>query len=293
MATVTPPARALQVLHHRDDAGWWRWTTGVPSPPLTPFFDAYQGYHEQTTRFAVRRELPSARVSLLIDFGTPVRVAGPRPGAAFAQHAGALVVGLDDRWARTDTGGAWHGVQVDLTPLGAHALLGVPMHELTGRLVPLGDLIGRAGDALPERLATLPDWPSRFALLDDFLLGQLRRATLPDPAIDWAWRALHRSAGGIRIGTLTRQLGYSRKQLVARFREQVGLPPKRLARVLRFKSALDRLAAEPRLSLAALAVDQGYYDQAHFNREFLTFAGLSPKAYQSSLLPARGGVTDA
>ena len=63
-----------------------------------------------------------------------------------------------------------------------------------------------------------------------------------------------------------------------RFREHVGLPPKALARILRFERAAERLRGGADLSDAAL--DSGYYDQAHFNRDFKAFAGVTPTEYR-------------
>ncbi len=66
-----------------------------------------------------------------------------------------------------------------------------------------------------------------------------------------------------------------------RFREELGVPPKALARILRFERAVGRLRAGD--DLAALALDAGYYDQAHFNRDFRAFAGATPTAYRPSV----------
>ena len=68
------------------------------------------------------------------------------------------------------------------------------------------------------------------------------------------------------VGVLAQELGRSRRHLAASFREQLGMPPKALARLLRFERAVERLRGGA--DLAELALDCGYYDQAHFNRDF-------------------------
>jgi AraC-like DNA-binding protein len=80
------------------------------------------------------------------------------------------------------------------------------------------------------------------------------------------------------VTELAAELGWSRRHLAVRVHEELGMPPKALARVLRFERAVERLRAGD--DLAALALDAGYYDQAHFNRDFRAFAGATPTDYR-------------
>ncbi|RYF38275.1 MAG: AraC family transcriptional regulator, partial [Comamonadaceae bacterium] len=74
--------------------------------------------------------------------------------------------------------------------------------------------------------------------------------------------------------------GASHRHFIALFREGTGLAPKTYSRLLRFQAVLQRLAAEPALPVAELAHDLGYSDQAHFQRDFRAFAGLTPQAWK-------------
>ena len=97
------------------------------------------------------------------------------------------------------------------------------------------------------------------------------------PELEWAWRRLMETGGATPVGALAQELGRSRRHLAATFREQIGMPPKALARLLRFERAVDRLRGGA--ALADLALDCGYYDQAHFNRDFRQFTGVTPTEY--------------
>ena len=112
----------------------------------------------------------------------------------------------------------------------------------------------------------------------------LRRANhAPSPEIAAAYRRLARSAGMVRITTLAAEIGWSRKHLVDRFRSELGLAPKSLARMMRFHQAC-RIAQRggPR-AWAAIAAESGYSDQAHLVREFVEFAGEPPTAWARRL----------
>ncbi|WP_439578253.1 helix-turn-helix domain-containing protein, partial [Elioraea sp.] len=84
---------------------------------------------------------------------------------------------------------------------------------------------------------------------------------------------------------LAEALGCSRQHLVTLCRHEFGLPPRTLGRLIRFERAMARLERGEVTSLADLAAASGYADQAHLSREVRRFAGDSPRALLSRLLP--------
>jgi AraC-like DNA-binding protein len=190
-----------------------------------------------------------------------------------------FVAGLHDGPALTEHDGLQHGVQVDLTPIGAYALFGVPIQELTNRVVALDALLGRDAERLVDRLLGTPSWEQRFEVLDDVLSVAVTNGPRPAPEVAWLWHELAGSAGARSISELAADIGWSRRHLATRFRREIGLSPKTLARVLRFQRAVRRLREGSPGTLAAVAAECGYYDQAHFNREFRTFAGCTPREF--------------
>ena len=164
------------------------------------------------------------------------------------------------------------------------------MEALSNRVVALDDLLGGgAARLLTERLYEAPGWEARFELIDGFVASRLARVGGPSPDVAWAWRRLSDSRGGVEIGALAGELGCTRKHLIARFREQVGLPPKTIARILRFRGALAGLENGNGDRLAEIAQDCGYYDHAHLNRDFREFAGLTPTEFLDRRLPGGEG----
>ena len=270
-----------------------------PERDLRPYVRSYCGYDEETVAFSRRRELATPNPVLIVGFGAPIEVSFP--DLRETTQTSAFVSGASDHYALVDSFGSQRGVQIDLTPLGAFMLLGLPMHELANRTVELGDILGPDGALLPERLSEAGGWGARFKALDGFLAARMADAPRARPDVAWAWRRLCETEGRLRVGELAEELRCSRRHLSARFAEQLGLPPKTLARLLRFGRAARLLgassAAEPqrdrssdRLGLAEIAVECGYHDQAHLNRDFREFAGVSPTQLEAMLLPDSGGI---
>jgi AraC-like DNA-binding protein len=192
---------------------------------------------------------------------------------------GSFVAGPDDACAVIEHDGEMRGVQVDLTPLAARMVFGVPMHELAHRVVSLEDVFGRETRLLEERLFESPTWDRRFGIIEAALGARLMAADPPPPDVEWAWRRVRSARGQIRIEALAAELGCSRKHLAVRFREHIGLPPKLFARLVRFTHAVELLLESPQASLVEVAAACGYYDQAHMDRDFRDFANTTPTAY--------------
>lgn len=252
------------------------WATRLPHPALRGLVTRYIGYSQDDVTLAVHRGLPSRHVTLIVSLEQPIRFADA------AASWPALVAGLHTSPAYLAQDRVQRGVQVELDPLGVRALLGVPAAELSGRVVDLADL-GRAWGALPARLHEAPDWAARFAVLDSVLSAHLAAAS-PAPEVEQAWRLLCRSWGSVRVTELASEVGWSRRHFGERFRAEVGLGPKQAARVLRFERA-GRLLRGGRRDLASLAVDAGYYDQAHLSNEWRALAGCSPRTWIAEELP--------
>jgi len=248
----------------------WDFVRRAPDPRLRGYIHEYCLYDEVTESFTRRRELPGDRVVAIINLGPPIRIDG-------AQVPEGFYAGLSDTYTISETTGAQAGVQINFSPVGMHLLLRVPMHELTGRIVPLDG-------ALRERVGNAED---PFKVLDDHFLRRLDDALSPVPSVTRALAHLRATEGRAPIKQLTQELGCSPRHLTARFREQVGVSPKLFARLLRFQHALALTG-----SWAQIAREAGYYDQAHLIRDFQQFAGASPTEFARLRLPEDGGVRD-
>lgn len=287
---MTIQAQPSRVDRHESEQDRWEMVYGAPDPRLRGYVHSYCSYDERTSSFARRRELPSDHVVMIINLGEPIRVLARRDGEGWSVQPDGFLAGLHDTYALTETRGAQHGVQVDLSPVGAHLLLGVPMHELAHRVVTLEELFGPRAALMREAVGEASGWQQRFALLDDFLVARLDDARSPVPSVTRALGRLRESGGRVPVGSLAAEIGCSRRHLVAGFREQVGVPPKLLARILRFGHVVSLVDARTDIGWAEIAQTCGYYDQAHLIRDFHQFAGSAPGEFARRRLPDGGGV---
>ncbi|MFI7610759.1 helix-turn-helix domain-containing protein [Nonomuraea terrae] len=238
----------------------------APSAALRPYVTRLCAFREHYAAPVTRSEAAMPGAVLVLAFGAPME-AGGRPVTAFTG-------GLGDRFIVTRTAGPIEGVEAVLTPFGARRLYGVPMRHLTNLVVPVSDLLGPWAGLLVERLAGTPSWRERLALTDRLLRERIAAGPPLRPEVPWAWARLLESGGRVSVSSLAGELGWSHRHLVARFHDQVGLPPKTAARVIRFARARRLLGSGVAIAEAAAAC--GFYDQAHMNREFRVLGDMTP-----------------
>ena len=256
------------------------WAIRPPHPSLRPLVSRYIGYEQHDVSLSVHRGLPSRHVTLIISLQDPIKISG----GAVGQGMQGLVGGLRTDPVLISQDRTLRGIHVELHPFGVRTLLGVSGAELCGCVVGLDDLGWSALSELPDRLASKVTWSQRFDILDGVLATH---ASEPHPVaaeLGEAWRLMLSTGGLVQIADLAGEIGWSRRHFGQRFRAETGLTPKQAARILRFERA-GALLRRGHLDLAALAVDCGYYDQAHLGNEWRTLAGCSPRTWISEELP--------
>lgn len=168
-------------------------------------------------------------------------------------------------------GGPIDVVGIRLHPLGASAILGIPLDELTDQVLPLGDVNRR----LAAALAPMLDPSGTPTVTAEAVLVALGRTVAEAPCSKMTV-ALQALAGGAPMNELSGMVGISDRTLGRRFRMQVGLSPKLYQRVVRFRRAFRMLSRSAPGQWTRVALAAGYYDQAHLIRDFRGFAGAAP-----------------
>ena len=252
--------------------------TARPSGPLSRFVGEYHGYRQRGVAPARHLGMPSPWLTVIFTIDEPLQLAQHVDPTRTPGRYRAIVGGMHSSPAVVVHDGAQSGIQLTLSPLGARALLGMPAGELSGIDLEAEEVLGPLARQLHERMHAAPDWPARFAVLDE-ILGAAVREARPADEVCRAWALLRRSFGAVPIHEIAREIGWSDRHLSARFHTEIGLSPKVAARVVRFHSArrvLERNVRAGRPNLAGVAAECGYFDQAHLVRDWQQFTGLAP-----------------
>ncbi len=254
-----------------------RYTSRAPAPALAPFVESLW-YAENEAAHARERILPHPAIGLLVNLHEDeLRWYDGDGHARVHRLAGASIAGTFTRHFAIDTAEQRAICGVSFRPGGAAPFLGVPADELRDQHVSLADLWGAAGARVRERLLDAPRPHGLLRVLEQILMERVRALEV-DPCVQWAMDALDR---GAPVGAVTDRLGLSPARFIRRFAATVGLTPKRYARLRRFDRVLSSVAAGRAIDWARVALDCGYFDQAHLIHEFRDFSGLSPTAYDA------------
>jgi AraC-like DNA-binding protein len=262
--------------------GDWEMESAAPHVSLRAHVRRYTGWFERHATPFYRRELPGHTAPVIVNFGAPIRVFEAADSTRSRLY-GSFATGAYDSYVLVEASGSQGGIQIDFTILGMRLFLGRPRGDLSNRAVDLEDVFGPSTRQLTMELHDAPTWDARFDILDREIAGRMTACRAPREEVRWLWTRLLGCDGRVSMGSLAAEAGWSRKHLIAQFKEQIGLPPKVLARVLRFHRAVDALRRGSDVRLADVAADCGYYDQPHFDRDFHAFAGVTPSELVRSL----------
>ncbi len=192
----------------------------------------------------------------------------------YSPSGGLQIVGAMTHVRNFKLGSGERQFGVRFRPGMALGFAGAPGSETIDQVLPLEDFWGAKGRRLADQIAESKSSHQAFALFE---------AQLVDPSepgvVQQVAAYIVDQSGQTKIDDLAFQAGMSARQLRRLFVEQIGLTPKHFCRVIRFQHSLARMRESARGDLTNVALDCGYYDQAHFINEFREFSGFSPTEF--------------
>ena len=156
-----------------------------------------------------------------------------------------------------------------------HFLPTMPMDEVAKASTTLEDIFGKEIARMEDLLFECKTFDQRVFLLENFLLKNMN---VPNDQLNRAIQLIQNSKGNIKVKSLSQHLNLSTRQLQNIFNDKIGLSPKQMARMMRFKNALSQPPADNE-NMAQYANRLGYYDESHFIHEFKMFGGMTPSKY--------------
>lgn len=241
--------------------GWRSW---LPALPLRPWLECY---------YLLRPQTGSQRYRFYPDGGATLTLPLHEPDIQNVHFS------HNTRQSQLVWRPGESRLGIRFTPGGFYALFGLSMAEVEAE--PAGWLAQAA--SLPELFAVVADCgPHHVEVLDRFFLQQLRRREPQSSAVQFWCQAGLRAPQEVRA--LLARKGIGRRTLERQFQHQVGVSPGQLYQWLRLKQARYLLREYPEQALTDIAARLGYYDQAHFVRQFRQLCAQSPSQYRQRKL---------
>ena len=250
----------------------------IPSPPLNAYIDDLY-YWNGPPPYPRMKVLPLPSLHLMVNFGDPFQVHNPDQTEPFVTCTESWALGLWNRYHIVDWPLNVQFFGVHFKAGGVYPFLGLPLSELHNQVVSLDAIWGRFTAELRERLYATPTIQAGLHLFERLLLSRLGEAPHGLDVVQYAIAEIARQQGTLSIRALSEQLGISHSHLVTQFKRLVGIPPKQLARLYRFGHIHRSIDPTQSVDWARIAHQSGYYDQSHFNKDFVAFLGHSPTDY--------------
>ncbi len=252
----------------------------IPAPPLNQFVENmvyHCGYNPLHSR---ERLLPDGSVDIVIDLTEiPKNVYENEDFNRNTAFRRGWISGFRREFISIDAGQNSEMLVIRFKSGGAYPFLQFPLQEITDQVVELDNIWGRKFFDLREQLHNIRSIPQRFARVEQFLHQRLGDICAPDPCIAYAVNAIRNTQTALSIKHLREQVGYSHKHFIHLFEKHTGTTPKYFSRIMKFQRILQRLETQQSIQWSQIALQCGYYDQAHFINEFRHFSGINPSAY--------------
>lgn len=251
----------------------------VPAPPLDRFIDdmycltGVPRHHRMNVP-----PMPSAH--LFVNLGAPVRLWDSDPSVPAGVFADGWFMGMWTRRFLIEYPTSVRVVGVHFKPWGISPFIDIPATELRDRWVPVDAIWHRSLDRIRSQLGGIASAAERVRALEEELRSRLAEA--PSRGLDLVQHTggrLEAFHGAVPVGALTDAAGVSSTHLATQFKSHVGVTPKRVARIYRFARLILSVDALRPVDWPELAHTAGYFDQAHFSREFKDLTGHTPTEY--------------
>lgn len=248
-----------------------------PSPSLAPYIRHFWVL-ETTLSVGIVKErvVPTGNIEMMFHYRKPFLSISPS-GNSEAQSL-SMISGISHSWFDVSTTGESGALAVTFLPGAAACFFNLPMMELEDKSLHLGDLFTHEANLIEEQMAEAPSTAERVRIVEDFLIQRLRPVPAHDiRLVQHGVQLIKKQKGQIRASELSEKLCVTPRTLERKFATFVGNTPKKFINIVRFHEVMTSLTSAKPGKLAQHALENGYFDQAHFIRDFKTYSGYTPK----------------
>lgn len=255
----------------------------TPASPLNDFVENFVYFEGLSAAHNLYRFLPDGNTEILIDLSEfPQYIYDNETLQIIQTCRAAWVSGVRTQPITIPSGTGSRMLIVAFKKGRAFPFYPFPVSELTDTVVSADLVFGRAILDLREQLLAAQSIRRMFLLLERFLLHQAGDSLYGDyftRCIQYALHNIIHQPTAHRLDQLSDQIGYSQKHFIDLFKRQVGILPKQYLKIMRFQRAIRTIENQAAINWSQIALESGFYDQAHFIHDFKHFSGFTPNEY--------------
>jgi AraC-like DNA-binding protein len=252
----------------------------IPTSPLDRFVGAMIYFERAEHAHTVDRFLPNGDTEILIDFDDGPQFIYDNESLAQVQacrHVWAS--GVRTKPITIPSGDGATMMVISFKKGMAAPFFPFPMSEMSDRVVDADLIWGGDFARLRERMLEAKTIDIKFEIAERFLLEKFGPRLAVDPCVAFAMGEMTSRPDRLSIARMNSKIGYSQRHFTEMFRRNVGVTPKAYLSVMRFQKAVQAIDAADAIDWKSIALDCGFYDQAHFINDFKHFSGFTPERY--------------
>jgi AraC-like DNA-binding protein len=256
-----------------------------PGPFLSQYIKHYWVLEAEDSEGEVcERVIPTGNIELMFHYRKTFVIKTPEQ-PVFQPRS--LVSGISSYYSDVATCGESGVIAVTFYPHGASHFFDFPLMEIENASIDLGDIFNLKIKEIEEQICTTNSLHERIRIIEKFLISCYKPINNNNELlIKQGVGIINQSKGQINALDLSRKLLLTKKSLERKFSEFLGKTPKQFIRIVRFQGIIQSLSAPGNKYLTQLAYENGYFDQAHFVKDFKKLSGYTPKEF-SDLGPCR------
>lgn len=254
----------------------------LPDDTLSRYVKCYWSLANEAANASRERIFPDGCIELIFNTGDLMRKYDSE--TTFHIQPRSFIHGQITKFLEIEPTGETKIFSARFHPGGLQRFVNLEVGDFTGITKTVGEIWGNDGMMLEQEIFAAVSDHDKITVLENFLKHQLSRSTRHDSNAEHLVEQMVETNGSVAIEMVAEKLHIGKRQLERKFVAAVGLPPKMLARILRFQHTLQLIENGEFINLTQVAYDGGFYDQAHFIKDFKQFTGLNPKKYFSENL---------
>jgi AraC-like DNA-binding protein len=259
----------------------------TPSLPLSQFIEFFFYYEGYQAGHSMEKFLPDGSTDLLIDLTeTPKKLFHNEEGTSYSTFNKSWLSGMKTDYILIDASVS-NMAGVHFKPGGCYPFIDFSMAELNNLTVEADTVWGNEIHSIREAILYEPCIEKKFSILENYFLRKGKNKMENHALVHYSVSQLVQSPQMWTIKKLSDKTGVTQKHLISLFKKYVGLSPKMFSRINKFQKVIQLAEQQQKIDWTSLAYECGYYDQAHFIKEFRAFSGINPVSYLEKRGPFR------